>query len=359
MVAWDGTALDVPDSPENAATFGFTGRDGTNKSGNPQVRLMALIECGTHAVIDAAFDSIARFSEHKLARRLLASMRPGILLLADRNFAGHELWGLVEATGCHLAWRIKKNLVLPPLWVLPDGSYVSVMPTPAQGQRLGNARFQGRTPTGLPEGHLVRIIDYTVTVRPQYGPVQVEKFRLATSLLNHRQVPARQAGRRPGAGGVQGLRSRADSGLPSAGTAPPELPISRRPPGSSHSSRSFFRSCTRRSSSGAAPFTETGQRGGVYVITVLVLRCAFPAPGRGRAEEQGVQKRHHSCRIGPVVHGLDAQCFGGKGCASARRAAPRSPELFRHRVLPWFRAAVVDVRRSALVDQADYALYVG
>ncbi|MEU6497752.1 IS4 family transposase [Streptomyces sp. NPDC046984] len=192
LVAWDGTALDVPDTPENAATFGFTGRDGTNKSGNPQVRLMALIECGTHAIIDAAFDSIARFSEHKLARRLLASLRPGILLLADRNFAGHELWGLVETTGCHLAWRIKKNLVLPPLSVLPDGSYVSVMPTPAEGQRLGNARFHGRTPTRLPQGHFVRIVDYTVTVRPQHRPVQVEKFRLATSLLDHRHAPARQ-----------------------------------------------------------------------------------------------------------------------------------------------------------------------
>ncbi|MFI2375551.1 transposase [Streptomyces sp. NPDC018964] len=190
--AWDGTALDVPDTPENAVTFGFTGRDGTNKSGNPQVGLMALIECGTLAVIDAALDSIARFSEHKLARRLLASLRPGIPLPADRNFAGHELWGLVEATGCHLAWRIKKNLVLPPLWVLSDGSYVSVMPTPAESQRLGNARFQGRTPAGLPDGHLVRIIDCTVTVRPQHEPVQVEKFRLATSLLDHRQAPARQ-----------------------------------------------------------------------------------------------------------------------------------------------------------------------
>jgi hypothetical protein len=142
LIAWDGTALDVPDTPENAAAFGFTGRDGTNKSGNPQVRPMTLIECGTHALIDTAFDSIARFSEHKLARRLLASLRPD-MLLADRNFAGHELWGLVEATGSHLAWRIKKNLVLPPLWVLPDGSYVSVMPTPVEGQRLGNARFHG------------------------------------------------------------------------------------------------------------------------------------------------------------------------------------------------------------------------
>lgn len=91
MVAWDGTTLDVPDTTENAATFGFTGRDGTNKSGNPQARLMALIECGAHAITDAAFDPTARFSEHKLARRLLASLRPAILLLADRNFTGHEL----------------------------------------------------------------------------------------------------------------------------------------------------------------------------------------------------------------------------------------------------------------------------
>ncbi|RZB14395.1 hypothetical protein StrepF001_38630, partial [Streptomyces sp. F001] len=83
-------------------------------------------------------------SEHKLARRLLASLRPGMLLLADRDFAGHELWGLVEATGCHLAWRIKKNLVLPPLWVLPDGSYVSILPTPAEGQRLARRSVSSR-----------------------------------------------------------------------------------------------------------------------------------------------------------------------------------------------------------------------
>jgi hypothetical protein len=66
------------------------------------------------------------------------------------------------------------------------------MPTPAEGQRLGDARFHGRTPTGLPQGHLVRIIDYTVTVRSKDGLPQTEKFRLATSLLDHRQAPARQ-----------------------------------------------------------------------------------------------------------------------------------------------------------------------
>ncbi|MEU9330892.1 hypothetical protein AB0D91_45405 [Streptomyces canus] len=30
--------------------------------------------------------------EHKLARRLLASLRPGMPLLVGRNIVGHELW---------------------------------------------------------------------------------------------------------------------------------------------------------------------------------------------------------------------------------------------------------------------------
>jgi transposase IS4-like protein len=167
LVAWDGTALDVPDTPANAAEFGFTGKGSVNQSGHPQVRLMALTECGTHALVDAAFDAVAAFSEQKLARRLLASLGPDMLRLADRNFSGYELWGLARATGAHLAWRIKKNLVFAPLRVLPDGSYLSTMRTPAENIRHGHARAAGRTLSEPPRGHLVRIIDYTITIRPR------------------------------------------------------------------------------------------------------------------------------------------------------------------------------------------------
>ncbi|WP_406373287.1 transposase domain-containing protein [Streptomyces sp. NBC_01550] len=95
LVAWDGTALDVPGTPANAREFGFTGKGGVNQSGHPQVRLMAL----TAALVDAAFDAVATFSEQRLARRLLASLRPDMLLLTDRNFSRYELWGLARATG--------------------------------------------------------------------------------------------------------------------------------------------------------------------------------------------------------------------------------------------------------------------
>jgi hypothetical protein len=184
LAAWDGTGIDAADTPANAAAFGGV------QGGGPQLRLLALIECGTHALIGAVFDGVARASEQKLARRLLPALGPGMLLLADRNFPGWELWGLAAGTGADLAWRIKKNLVFTPLQVLPDGSFLSVMPTPSENVRLGQARAAGRIPPGPPEGHLVRIIEYTVTVRAAGGATRIELFRLVTTLLDHQLAPA-------------------------------------------------------------------------------------------------------------------------------------------------------------------------
>jgi hypothetical protein len=184
VVAWDGTGIDVPGTPGNAAAFGGPA------GGGPQLRLLALVECGTHALIDAAFDGFARASEQVLARRLLHALRPGMLLLADRNFPGYDLWGLAAATGADLAWRVTGNRVLTPLQVLPDGSFLSVLPTPAEAARHGTARARGRVLARPPEGHLIRVIEYLVTVRDAAGGTRTELFRLVTTLLDAGQAPA-------------------------------------------------------------------------------------------------------------------------------------------------------------------------
>ena len=158
------------------------------QGGNPQVRLLALTECGTHAIIDAAFDRAEKASEHKLARRLLHALGPGMLLLADRNFAGHELWGLVTSAGADMAWRIKKNLVLPPVRILNDGSFLSIMPTPAENVRFGQARARDKPLRELPEGHLIRVIEYTVTVKAFPWP------RALAHCHSERYPPRRTAG---------------------------------------------------------------------------------------------------------------------------------------------------------------------
>jgi Insertion element 4 transposase N-terminal/Transposase DDE domain len=179
VVAWDGTGIDVPGTAVNAAAFGGPA------GGGPQLRLMALIECGTRALLDAALDGFARASEQVLARRLLHALQPGMLLLADRAFPGYQLWGLAAATGAHLAWRVRSSAVLTPLAALPDGSYLSVLPTPHDARQGWKLRARGRPQAG----HRVRVIPYTVTAA-RGGAARTETFRLVTTLLDPQAAPA-------------------------------------------------------------------------------------------------------------------------------------------------------------------------
>src|SRR5205823_11992598 len=77
LVSWDATTLDVPDSPAKAEAF-IASHNKRGRGAFPKVRLLTLIECGTHAVIDAVLGAA---SEQVLARRVLRSLREGMLLL--------------------------------------------------------------------------------------------------------------------------------------------------------------------------------------------------------------------------------------------------------------------------------------
>jgi Insertion element 4 transposase N-terminal/Transposase DDE domain len=181
VVSWDATTLDAPRTPANLAAFGAQG----GGQATPAVRLLALIECGTHAVIEAAFDGAARASEHDLARRVLHALGPGMLLLADRGLKGYELWTAACAGGADLAWRIPGNWVLPPEKVLPDGSWLAILRTPAESRQGYWNRLRGRPPAG----RLVRVIGYAITVRAA-GTTRTEHCRLITTLLDPAGAPA-------------------------------------------------------------------------------------------------------------------------------------------------------------------------
>ena len=58
LMAIDGFGMEAPDSEENAAYFGYAGKKG--RSAFPFVRMTALAECGTHAIVAA---EIARDGE--------------------------------------------------------------------------------------------------------------------------------------------------------------------------------------------------------------------------------------------------------------------------------------------------------
>jgi hypothetical protein len=184
LVAWDGTLIATRDLPGLAAAFG----PATDRGG-PRIRLMTLIECGTRAVLDAAFGPARQDSELALAGQVTGALGTGMLLLADRLYPSYPLWGKAAGTGADLLWRVKLRNSCHPVRALPDGTCLAIMPAPAEGRRVSAARRKGRTPRP-PAGHLVRVIDYHLTLTTTAGTRRTEPLRLITTLHDHRRYPA-------------------------------------------------------------------------------------------------------------------------------------------------------------------------
>jgi hypothetical protein len=72
-------------------------------------------------VIDAVFGP-ASTGETTCTPRLLASLRQGMTLLADRNFGAARLLTQITATGADLLVRLKNGRVMPVLTRCRDGS---------------------------------------------------------------------------------------------------------------------------------------------------------------------------------------------------------------------------------------------
>jgi hypothetical protein len=67
-----------------------------------------------------------------------------MLVLADRNFPGYDLWAQAAATGADLLWRVGSIFTLPVDTVLADGSYLSGLAPPKKERRAGAAPIVGR-----------------------------------------------------------------------------------------------------------------------------------------------------------------------------------------------------------------------
>ena len=172
LVAIDGSCLDVPDTPANDAFFGRPGVNKGERSAFPQARVVALAECGTHAMFEAVIGPYTT-SENALSGELLARLRPGMLCLADRGFYSFTAWQDAAATGADLLWRVKDNLKLEVVTDLPDGSWLAEVFHSTQDR----ARRDPRT---------VRVIEYTVEDgREPAGP-----YRLLTTILDPSEASA-------------------------------------------------------------------------------------------------------------------------------------------------------------------------
>jgi hypothetical protein len=172
MVAIDGTCLDVADTVENDEWFGRPGVMKGERAAFPQARVVAIAECGTHAMFDAAVGAYTT-PENTLAREVIDRLEPGMLLLADRGFCGFPLWSRAVRTGADLLWRAKTTTRPRHVETLSDGSWL------AELRPSGNA---GRHVEPL----IIRVIDYEI----DDGRPNDHTYRLFTTILDPNEASA-------------------------------------------------------------------------------------------------------------------------------------------------------------------------
>ncbi len=182
LMSIDGLTLDVPDTAANVEYFGRppSSRGGGRGGAFPQVRVLGLAECGSHAIVDAALGTYSQ-GEQTLAESLLRSLRPGILLLADRGFFSYRLWNLCRATGADLLWRMKSNAVLPVETRYADGSFASHVYPGTKARRNHTGAIA------------VRVVEYTLAATGPGGDesaTEPQIYRLLTTITDPEAAPA-------------------------------------------------------------------------------------------------------------------------------------------------------------------------
>lgn len=177
VVLVDGTCVSMPDEPALHSHFGTSSGHG-GKCHYPLARMVTAALANTMTVLAYA---VGRYdqSETALLRPLLKTFRKGDLLVADRHFAGANLYAEYLANGLDFLTRIHQRIKvsrLRPLAGYPPNDFVTEL-------RIGDA-YRRKDPT-LPMTVRVRLIQAVLRIR---GKRQTVWF--VTSLLDPRRYPA-------------------------------------------------------------------------------------------------------------------------------------------------------------------------
>lgn len=144
-------------------------RPGT-RAAFPKVRLVLLIEVGTHLIVDA-LTCPYRMGERVRIKKLLRSVTQGMLLMWDRGLHSYAMVRATLAQKCDYLGRVPKNVKFPIEKVLDDGSYLSwIAPD-------GKSKKKGATKIG------VRVIEYTIDTDGE-----PQSYRLITRRDRYRLV---------------------------------------------------------------------------------------------------------------------------------------------------------------------------
>lgn len=169
LVAIDGSSADLPDEQDICKSF--PKHNNGVEYPYPQLKFVALVELGTRCVFSAALGN-DNDSEHVLAEQVIPSLKPGMLVLADRLYMCYNLFSKADKTGAAVVFRAKSAFNLIPVEQFDDGSYTA---------RIFDRHIDRR------KGKLVRVIEYTIKAN---GKKTDEVYRLVTNILDPEKAPA-------------------------------------------------------------------------------------------------------------------------------------------------------------------------
>ncbi len=172
IMAVDGCVFDVPDTEANARVFGYPASRPGTQAAFPKVRLVLLIEAGTHLIVDALICPY-RIGERVRVKKLLRSVTQGMLLMWDRGLHSYVMIRATVAQKCDYLGRVPKHVKFQVDKVLEDGSYLSWIAPDGKSKKTGAREIR------------VRVIEYTID--PDSEP---QIYRLITSLTDITLFPA-------------------------------------------------------------------------------------------------------------------------------------------------------------------------
>lgn len=181
VVAVDGTCMTVANTKELCDTFGLS-KGNTGPRLYPLVRMVCLSIVETMVVINYRIGNY-RTDENTLLKPMLKTLRKGDILLADRHYAGSNLyWSYMQNGLEYLTWvhqRLKVSR-LKKVWSYGENDFVA---------RLNISDVYQRRNPEMPKYILARFIHVEARVRGKH-----QHIWLVTSLLDDKYPAGEIAG---------------------------------------------------------------------------------------------------------------------------------------------------------------------
>jgi hypothetical protein len=172
LVAVDGILENVPDTDANRTVYPYHCLD-VSRSPYPQLRCLALMECGTHVIFDVEMSTVKQaelVSVHPLIER---SLTAGMLMLSDAGITCYPVIFHARRKGAHVLGRLNSVSWKRPWARLRDGSYL--------------VKMSAHDASRYKETVTARVIEYRIR-NPQTGKLS-DVIRLVTTLLDPQKYP--------------------------------------------------------------------------------------------------------------------------------------------------------------------------